>query len=108
MEKDDDSVAQSEEIIKEVQKKFQEWQDKKMPVRQDFSNVAHTEAMLIINLKHLEMHEEKVVELKKIKEVWKQRFAYIGLPHQSVISAFSASYETWKMAKGMASGDSVA
>ena len=108
MERDDDSVAQSDEIIKEVQKKFQEWQDKKTSAKQNFSNVAHTEAMLIINLKHLEMHEEKVAELKKIKEVWKQRFAYIGLPHQSVISAFSAAYETWKMAKGVASGDSAA
>ena len=108
MGKDDDSVAQSDEIIKEVQKRFQEWQDKKTPVRQDFSNVAHTEAMLIINSKHLEMHEEKVVELKKIKEIWKQRFAYIGLPHQSVISAFSAAYETWKTTKNTASRDSSA
>ena len=70
--------------------------------------MAHTEAMLIINSKHLEMHEEKVAELKKIKEIWKQRFTYIGLPHQSVISAFSAAYETWKTAKGTASGDSTA
>ena len=68
--------------------------------------MAHIEAMLIINSKHLEMHEEKVSELKKIKEIWKQRFAYIGLPHQSVILAFSAAYETWKTAKDTASGES--
>ena len=105
MGKDDDSIAQSDEIIKEVQRKFQKWQDKKTPAKQDLSNVAHNEAILIINLKHLEMHEEKVVELKKMKEIWKQRFAYISFPHQSVISAFSTAYETWKMVKGMASGD---
>ena len=70
--------------------------------------MAHIEAMLIINLKHLEMHEEKVAKMKKIKEVWKQRFAYISLPHQSVISAFSVAYETWKTVKGVASGDSAA
>ena len=105
IERDDDSIAQSDEIIKEVKRKFQEWQDNKTPAKKDFSNMAHTEAMLIINLKHLEMPEEKVAELKKMKEIWKQRFTYIGLPHQSVISTFSTTYETWKMAKGVASGD---
>lgn len=106
MEKDDDSVAQADEIIKEVQRKFQGWQEKKTLAKKDFSNVAHTEALLIINLKHLEMHEEKVVELKKVKEIWKQRLTYIGLPHQSVISTFSTAYESWKMARPVASGDS--
>ena len=106
MEREDDSVAKSNEIIKEVQKKFQEWQDKRTPAKQDFSNVAHIEAMLIINLKHLEMHEEKAAELKRMKEIWKQRLVYIGLPHQSIIFAFSTTYEMWKMAKGEIGGDS--
>ena len=69
--KEDDFVAQVDEMIKEIQKKFQELQDKKVPSKQDFSNVAHTKAMLIINLKHLEMQEEKIDELKKEKEIWK-------------------------------------
>ena len=77
-----------------------------MPAKQDFSNVVHTEAMLIINLKHLEMHEEKFFELKKVKEIWKQRLAYIGLPHQSVISAFLNAYESWKTTRGATGGDS--
>lgn len=42
-----------------------------MPSRQDFSNVALTNEILIINQKHLEMHEEKVMELKREKEIWK-------------------------------------
>lgn len=94
--KESDSVAPMEELINEVQKKFQEIQEKKVPCRHNFSNVAHIEAMLIINLKHLEMHEEKVIELKREKEVLKRRIAYIDLPHQSVILAFTTAYETWK------------
>lgn len=58
--KEEDFVAQSKEVIKEVQKKYQELQDKKTPTKKEFVNIAHTEAMLIINLKHLEMHEEKI------------------------------------------------
>ena len=103
--KEDDLVAQFDEIIKEVQKKFQELQEEKTPTKQDFSNVAHTEAMLVINLKHLEMHEEKVAELKKVKEIRKEWFSYIGLPHQSIISSFLTAYEMWKVVRNMASGD---
>jgi hypothetical protein len=55
--------------------------------------------MLIINTRHLEMQEEKIAELKKTKEIWKQRLTYIGLPHQSIISAFSTTYGAWKTVK---------
>ena len=103
--KEDDSVAQVEEVIKEVQKKFQELHDKKMLTKKNFLNVAHIEAMLIINLKHLEMHEENMTELKKEKEIQKQRLAYIGLPHQSVTSAFSTAYEAWKATRSVAGVD---
>ena len=53
-----------------------------MSSRQDFSNVTHTKAMLIINQKHLEMHEEKVTELKREKislekEDYLHRFALV-------------------------------
>lgn len=65
-----------------------------MPAKQDFSNMAHTEAMLIINQKHLEIREEKVVELKRVKEIWKQRLAYIGLPYLSIIFSFLTTYES--------------
>ena len=45
------------------------------------------------------MQEEKIAELKKVKKIWKQQLTYIGLPHQSIISAFSTTYEAWKAAK---------
>lgn len=52
-----------------MQKKFQEVKEKKTLTKLDFSNIAHVEAMLIINRKHLQMYEEKVRELCKEKEV---------------------------------------
>ena len=67
--------------------------------------MAYTEAMVIINLKHLEMHEDKVVDLKKENEIQKQQFTFIGLPHQSIISSFLTTYEAWKVARNVASGN---
>lgn len=69
VEKESNSVAPVEELIIEIQKNFQEVQEKKTPCRHDFSNIFHTKAMLIINLKHLEMYGEEVTELKREKEI---------------------------------------
>lgn len=77
-----------------------------MSTKYEFLNVAYTEALRIINLKHLEMYKEKIAELKKEKEIWKQRLAYIDLPYQSVISAFSTAYEALKVARNVAGVDS--
>lgn len=78
---DKDYVALIEDIIREIQNKFLEIQEKKVPTREDFSNISHVEAILIINKKHLEMHEAKITELKREKEVLKRRISYISLPH---------------------------
>ena len=67
--KEENSINSSEEIIRDMQKKFQEVKEKKTLTKLDFSNIAHVEAMLIINRKHLQMYEEKVRELCKEKEV---------------------------------------
>ena len=64
-----DSVLPIEDIIKQVQKRFLELQEKKSPVKKDFLNITHVEAMLIINQKHLEMHKGKIAKLKREKEV---------------------------------------
>ena len=57
--KESDSVAAVEELVSKIQRKFHEVQDKKAPCREDFSNIAHSKAMLIINQNNLEMHAEK-------------------------------------------------
>lgn len=92
-------IAPSEEIIRDLQKKFLEVKEKKMPTKQDLSSIAHMEAMMIINQKHLEIHEENIGELCKEKEVQKQRIAYFGLSHESVIFSFTTAYESWKSTK---------
>ena len=47
--KESDFVAPMEELVNKIQRKNREVQDKMAPCREDFSNISHTEAMLIIN-----------------------------------------------------------
>lgn len=74
-------LEDSSQMIQAFKDRIQQVREAKSLTIEDFSKVPRIESMLVVCFDHLEMHESKVLQVGKKKEVWKKRILHIGLPH---------------------------
>lgn len=65
-------------------------------VSDDLTVIAKIESLLFLCIGHLDSHSDRVAQVHKEKEVWKQRMTHMGLPHKPVIQHFIMVYSDWK------------
>lgn len=54
-------------------------------VSDDLTIITKIESLLFLCIGHMDSHFDRVVQVHKEKEVWKQHIAHVGLPHNPVI-----------------------
>lgn len=97
--KEDDKTIENLEVITEsFERKINYMKEAKALVSNDLSTTAKIESLLFLCIEHLGNHANRVEQVRKEKEVWKQRIVRIGLPHSALIQNFSAAHVDWKNA----------
>lgn len=54
------------------------------------------ESLLFLCIQNLGEHSDKVAQIRRKKELWKQRMTHVGLPHIKIIEHFGIAYTDWK------------
>lgn len=94
--KSDGTLETVEVITKSFEKKINYVKEAKGLVSDDLTTIAKIESLLFLCIGHLDSHSNKVAQVHKEKEVWKQHIAQVGLPHKPVIQHFITTFSDWK------------
>lgn len=95
--KDDGRTLETVEVIeKSFQSKINYVKEAKGLNLDDLSVIAKIESLLFLCIRHLDSHSDKVAQVHWEKEVWKQRMAHVGLPHNTIIQHFATAHADWK------------
>lgn len=85
-------------IIESFESKINYVKEEKDLVPDDLSTIAKIKSLLFLCIGLLNIHSDKVAQVRREKEVWKKRMIHMGLLHGALIQDFSVNYIGWKNA----------